>query len=62
MEDFVGLYHGTPNDNDLFVNDIVESVFGTNLRLLHEKFLQEQVSRVLKRKWFLTMNCCMRKH
>ena len=50
MEDIVGLYPGAPYDNDLFVNDIVESVFDTNLQVLHGKFIRKQVSRALKRK------------
>ena len=50
MEDIVGPYPGAPYDNVLFVNDVVESVFGTNLQVLHGNFLRKQVSRALKRK------------
>ena len=53
MEDIVGLYPGSPYDNDVFVNDVVETVFGRKLELLHHKFIRKQISRALKREMIL---------
>ena len=42
-------YPGKQFENDFFVTNVVETKFGTKLKVLHEKFLHEQVHYTKKK-------------
>ena len=47
MGQILDSYPGQPLANDIFVNDIVEWVFGVRLPIVHRQFLNRQIARVL---------------